>query len=323
VEKGWERSSPLAQVDSETLARVAEAAFPGARLVSSEPLSGGLANTNFLLRVSGRSDPAVLRVYTRDPDACAREAAVLAAVNHLVPSPCLLQLDDSRSLLPHPWLIETWLPGTRLQDILDDGELLVSLGHGLGATAARIGAVTFEAPGFFGPGTPLRTSGPLPDLQAYIHDCLDSTPARQAVGDALCDEVKALVTANQRYFDFEGNARLVHGDYKPSNLLVDTGRLTVTGVLDWEFAFAGPPLYDLATLLRDSDAYPPAFEAAVCDGFVEGGGALPEDWKRRIRLMDVSSLAGFLAEAGSATERARDVERLLMATLRQWADWPA
>jgi aminoglycoside phosphotransferase (APT) family kinase protein len=135
--------------------------------------------------------------------------------------------------------------------------------------------------------------------------------------------VKALVTANQRYFDFEGDARLVHGDFKPSNLLVDTSRLTVSGVLDWEFAFAGPHLYDLATLLRDSDAYPPAFEDGVCAGFLEAGGALPENWKRRIRLMDIASLAGFLADTGAAIERARSVEILLLATLRQWADWPA
>ena len=49
---------------------------------------------------------------------------------------------------------------------------------------------------------------------------------------------------------------LIHGDYKPSNLLVNPHTHTVSGVLDWEFAFAGPPLYDLATLLRDSESYP-------------------------------------------------------------------
>jgi aminoglycoside phosphotransferase (APT) family kinase protein len=323
VEKGWERSTPIVSLDAGTLARIAEAALPGQRLVSANPISGGLANTNYLLHMSGSIGPAVLRVYTRDPEACAREAAVLATVDESIPSPQVLYFDDSLTLVPHPLLVETWLPGTRLQDILGDDGLIVRLGPAIGGVAARIGAARFEAPGFFGPELPLRPSGPLPDLVTYIHDCLDSTPARKSIGDALCDQVKSFVTANRDYLDFDGSARLVHGDYKPSNLLVDTERLAVSGVLDWEFAFAGPPLYDLATLLRESDSHPPAYEAAVCAGFVEAGGVLPEDWKRRVRLLDFANLAGFLAAPGEAAGRTRDVERLLLATLRQWSKWPA
>ena len=42
------------------------------------PLSGGLANTNYKVTLSGANEPVVLRVYTRDPDACERERALYA-----------------------------------------------------------------------------------------------------------------------------------------------------------------------------------------------------------------------------------------------------
>ena len=43
---------------------------------------------------------------------------------------------------------------------------------------------------------------------------------------------------------------LVHADVNPKNLLVDPATGGVTGVLDWEFAYAGSPLGDVGNLLR-------------------------------------------------------------------------
>jgi aminoglycoside phosphotransferase (APT) family kinase protein len=323
LEKGWERSSPLIDLEGPVFERVVARAFAGAQLVSAERLSGGLANTNYRLLTSAGPEHVVLRVYTRDPGACAREAAILEAVEGVAPAPRVIYQDAGRTVCPYPYLVETWLAGVRLQDMLEDDALRVRLGAPLGRMAAQIGTIRFETPGFFGPGLPLRPSGPLPDLPSYVHACLDSSEAKEGLGEGLAAELQALVTANEAYMAFDGAARLVHGDYKPSNLLVDVDQRSVSGVLDWEFAFAGPPLYDLATLLRDSDASPPAYEVAVCAGFVAGGGELPADWKRRVRLLDFANLCGFLAQPGEAAQRTSDVRRLLLATLRQWPDLPA
>ena len=71
--------------------------------------------------------------------------------------------------------------------------------------------------------------------------------------------------------DDRDGVSLVHGDFKPSNLLVDPEDGHVTGVLDWEFAFAGSPLFDLATLLRESANLPPDFEDGVIEGYKAAG----------------------------------------------------
>ncbi|WP_136689077.1 phosphotransferase family protein [Halorhabdus amylolytica] len=45
----------------------------------------------------------------------------------------------------------------------------------------------------------------------------------------------------------QGIPRLVHDDFRPGNLLFDTGtRSAITAVLDWEQPLAGDPLYNLA-----------------------------------------------------------------------------
>jgi aminoglycoside phosphotransferase (APT) family kinase protein len=46
-----------------------------------------------------------------------------------------------------------------------------------------------------------------------------------------------------------GAASIIHNDFKYDNLVLDPGRLTVRGVLDWEMATLGDPLMDLGTAL--------------------------------------------------------------------------
>ncbi len=114
---------------------------------------------------------------------------------------------------------------------------------------------------------------------------------------------------------------LVHGDYKGSNLLLQpAGRsYVVSGVLDWEFAHAGPALFDFAILLRHSDTMP-AFEAGVIQGYRISGGKLSNGWKQTIRLLDFANLAGFLT-GEAAAQRAADVAMLFETTMNRWESY--
>ena len=48
------------------------------RVVSAEPLTGGLMNWNYSIRLSGTPERFVMRFYDRAPDACAKEVRILA-----------------------------------------------------------------------------------------------------------------------------------------------------------------------------------------------------------------------------------------------------
>ena len=76
MQEDWERRHPHVDLDRETLEALLRPAFPGRALVEVEPLSGGLANTNYRALLAGMGSPVVVRVYTRDPTACHREIAL-------------------------------------------------------------------------------------------------------------------------------------------------------------------------------------------------------------------------------------------------------
>jgi aminoglycoside phosphotransferase (APT) family kinase protein len=74
---------------------------------------------------------------------------------------------------------------------------------------------------------------------------LDSLRHYSQTTSELLSALQALVSARARN-RFETND-IVHFDFQPSNILVDSG--TISGVVDWEGSCAGDCTFDLATLL--------------------------------------------------------------------------
>jgi len=89
----------------------------------------------------------------------------------------------------------------------------------------------------------------------------------------------------------------VHSDFNPKNILVRDS--AVVAVLDWEFAFAGTPLFDVGNMLRFSDGYPSTYVDGFVAGFRAGGGHLPERWREISEALDLFALADFLARPDS------------------------
>ncbi|MGH2353027.1 MAG: phosphotransferase family protein, partial [Chloroflexota bacterium] len=159
--------------------------------------------------------------------------------------------------------------------------------------------------------------------------------AGAALGDDLVGRLRRLVTAQApRLASLPGACTLVHADYKPWNLLVrlrgpagaarpaggaGADGWEVTAVLDWEFAFAGPPLVDVAIFLRHAAELPPEYARGFLAGYAARGGRLPEDWPARAKLLDLLNLCSMLDQPGGGAARARDIRRLIRATVDGWA----
>lgn len=175
---------------------------------------------------------------------------------------------------------------------------------------------------FRNPTSRARTAELLVDALAGIHSvnvgpfedvCEHHTPREQV--DHAIDrlDVSTSVTGDElsllreigdwlhRNAPTDPGMSLVHGDFRPSNVLFGgTDRPVITGVLDWETAMLGDPLTELGyLLLRWRDAGDPTPSIDELDDRYSN-----EDVVRDLRETNEYGLAPFTARPGSPTRRA-------------------
>jgi fructokinase len=258
----------------------------GVHPVARRSLSGGFRTDNQLLETA-TGQRYVLRRYPAGSRAAVE--AALAAVAP-VPVPEVVAADPDGAAAGEPVLLTRFVPGVPLSTVTADE----ATGRAVGGVLAAIGTVTFDAPGFFHDASLTPAGEPLSTgLVPFVERCLATAdlPAADA------DGIRALAARSAPLLaTVDGARQLVHADFNPKNLLVapDGDGWRVSAVLDWEFAFSGPPLVDVANMLRFTDETPPSFRSGFVAGFQAAGGALPEDWVPVSHALDLYPLADFL-----------------------------
>ena len=220
-----------------------------------------------------------------------------------------------------PWSILSWLDGARFDHFLVDADhsQIEAVASSAGRVLAAIHSFSFPTAGFFGPDLsieyPIDASNGWTSL---FEEWLFRGRAGPRLGDDLRSRLWRVITANEwRLDEVRDDPRLLHADYKPWNLLVRDGE--VAAVLDWEFAFAGPPLNDVGIFLRHSRALPASYARGFERGYREAGGRLPEGWRRLSRLLDLLSLCQFLERPEDDPAVLRDVRPLIEMTVDEFA----
>jgi fructokinase len=327
MQEGWERSSESVDLSLATLSEMVAPVFAPRTVVKAEALFGGLANTNYKVTISGLREAFVVRVYTRDPSACAREVDIFVRVRGVVPIPALLLVDTEGARVGSPYTLATYVEGAPMTQILasGDAEQIGQAGYAAGWTLALLGRFTFPEPGEFGPELVIEKSRPggAQAFLAYLEPRLAAGRARERLGEELADRVWAFAREHAPPLDaMADEAKLLHADYKATNLLLreDAGQLAMAAVLDWEFACAGAQIFDMGILLRHDRELDPAFTREVARGFTEAGGALPDGWRRMARLADFVNLVTFLEAPDDRSALFEDVTRLLVQTLDHWEE---
>ncbi|MEV0719964.1 phosphotransferase [Asanoa sp. NPDC050611] len=289
-------------------------ALPGRRVVGVRALTGGYSNDNLAVTTDAGTD-FVLRRYRRT-NACAVEAALAARLAGIVPVAEVVAADPTGSSAGEPVLLSRFMQGRPIGEVLRGAgdDATTELGRSVGLTLARLGSVSFESPGFFTDGTlepgPAGVE-PVSGLGEFVDRCLRQGNADGQLTDAEQRALRRFAEqAAPALTGLQGSRRLVHADFNPKNLLAATrdGQWRVTAVLDWEFAFSSSPLFDVGNMLRDPR--PPGFAAAFTDGFRDGGGELPEDWRRLSQALDLYSLADLLTRPADHRYFRRSVTRI-------------
>lgn len=263
------------------------------------PLTGGWSGQTFSADLGG--EQVVVRIYPpgagRGDDAALIDAALLRLVRGLLPVADVLECRRADQAADRPGLLVTeWLPGVRGDLVLPDLDAAARerLGAHLGGLLADLAGMPMVRGGeFVDVDLTVRPHPPAADgLPAWVdeHRSLFGWSAAELRGlDDLAADAQALLDEVDRVC-------LVHSDFNPKNLLIDPETLTVTGLLDWEFAHAGLPVTDLGNLLRFDDL--PGLGDAVVGAYVDRHGGRPDDVRALGRAADLWALVDLAARAG-------------------------
>jgi aminoglycoside phosphotransferase (APT) family kinase protein len=303
----WVRSEPPTLLSRAEVTRLLDPWLAGREVLDAELMSGGLMNRNFHLHLSGRPSECVLRIYDRDPSACAREVAVLGMIGRNVPVPRVLYADEAGehgSVLA----VLSLIGGISLFTLrsMGDDDAVARAAYAAGRLLPAIGS-------FPGPPTPTMSSRALVEL-------FGESPVYQArVSQRLHEQLLRVADAWQpRLAELSRRTGLVHCDFNSRNLFVarDGDEWRISGVLDWEFAIDASPFVDVGNFLRYERPERPRFEPHFSRGLRDGGMELPTDWRTVARMMDLPALCEFLARPALRADLATEVLGLIEATVR-------
>jgi aminoglycoside phosphotransferase (APT) family kinase protein len=303
-------------VPSEEILEVAAAL--GSTALASRTLAGGFSHQTCLLTL--RDGQVVVRLGGVDPGV---EAAVMTLARAHVPVPRVLLVRPATNAGARPLMALEYVQGTLLSEVLSRrGELNAAAARALGAEVGRvvagIGALRFATPGFFvDEALTVRPERPWSHQLVEVAEvCMADTPpprldpaVRRAWVDLCAVHAPALAAV-------DAQARLVHADINPKNILVsgsDT-QWRVEAVLDWEFAYSGCPYGDVANMIRFAGDYPPGFSDGFRAAFAEhqpDDMPLLDRWGYLGRVLDMFALSDLVtrpvghAVADQAAERIR------------------
>jgi aminoglycoside phosphotransferase (APT) family kinase protein len=177
------------------------------------------------------------------------DVSLMRLVHGLLPVPRVLDAKPEESDEGPPYVLTERLPGMNLETYLETAgdAQRQRVGEQLGELLVRLSGMPFLTFGeFVGRElviSPFEAGGLIGWFNQHVAD-LGLTRDQVSAMESVIDSAEDLASTGV------DRICLVHSDFNPKNLLVDPETAEITGLIDWEFAFAGSPYSDLGNLLR-------------------------------------------------------------------------
>ncbi len=318
----WHRAEPRRILPGATLQRIVSRALPHSRALDVHPLSGGLRNANFKLRLDSTDRPMVLRIYEHDASLCQKEIDLLRMLGGSVPVAEVIFAEPHGIDDIPPFALLEYVEGIDLRELrrCGDRDAIAQAAGSAGEVLAAIGRFRFPTGGWLDPGPAvtaplLEGADPMP---RFVDLCLASENLQRRMPAELRDRLHALAWSQAPVFaDLDREPGLVHGDFNSRNLVVRlaSGRWSVAAVVDWEFAVSGSPLADFGNFLRYERRASPVMEPHFSEGYVRAGGKLPGHWRDLARWIDLLAICESLTHDGLPDAAAAELVELTRAAV--------
>ncbi len=321
----WEKADQLFQIEIPTIKAMLDYALPNQPFFSHEVISGGCANLNIKVNLEKRSDPLILRIYLRDKDAAYREQKLADLINQSIPIPEVYFVGD---LNDYRFAVTQYKHGITLRDLLlnRESENIANIMMETGLVLAKIQSHRFSHSGFFDKNLHIETEISQGDLVTFAKKCLEHPTTLDQITKENISKINIYLDRYHVLFPDKSQNHLVHADYDPANILVqqNNGAWTISSILDWEFAFSGSTLCDVAKMLRYAHHMPQTFETSFLEGLQQGGVQLAENWRISIYLLNLLSLLDCLTRCppNIRPNQCADIRNLISYILKSLDNLP-
>jgi aminoglycoside phosphotransferase (APT) family kinase protein len=235
------------QLDTTRLQTFLEQQLPGfSGSLSAEKFADGQSNPTFKLSANGRH--YVLRrkppgELLKSAHAVDREFRVISALQHTdVPVPQTYCLCEDDSIIGSAFYVMEYLEGRVFWDPtlpeIDSASERAEMYDEMNRVLAALHNVDIDAVGLSDFGRPGNY---------YQRQINRWTKQYRASETGLCPDMETLIAwLPAKLPPDDGQASLVHGDYRLDNLMFHPAEPRIIAVLDWELSTLGHPLADLA-----------------------------------------------------------------------------
>jgi aminoglycoside phosphotransferase (APT) family kinase protein len=310
----WEKTSTSYQLPKDIVEKMLALAFPAKNLLFYEVIPGGCANLNIKFFFEHETVPLLLRVYLRDSNAAYREQKLAQLLKNIIPVPLIYFIGNVEG---HQFAIMEFITGITLRDLLLNGTHfdLYSVMHEVGTMLAKLTHIPFAYTGFFDKNLNVLPHTLPDDCLTYDKECLAQEAVIMSLPSSTISNIHKALNQYAYAFPDMATKHLVHGDFDPANILVNTmhDEWKITAILDWEFAFSGSVLWDVANMLRYAHKMPLEFQEGFLQGLTEQGVTLPKNWPVTVNILNLSCLLDSLTRTNPKThpKQCADIHELI------------
>ncbi|MCB9229939.1 MAG: phosphotransferase [Deltaproteobacteria bacterium] len=305
-----ERRHDYQNIEPSTIKELFAEAYPGEEVVGTKPITTGFTNSNIKVDLkSARS--VVLRIQTSGIEKYKVEANALETVRNTVSVPKVLFQSERWDSIGYPVMVVEYVDGVLLENALSSDEVNFDyylIGSSVAETLAAIFEHDFQEPVY-------RTE----DYFKFVEHALSQISNSNILDSSTIKRIDTLIQKNSALVEScYSKLGLVHSDFKPDNIIVDSDGTKVVAVIDWEWAHKGTVFSDIGNFLRFKDSYPVELTTGFTNRFNELTGLLRDDWEKKASLIDLTAHLEKIISFKQRTEHNRTSVDIIMRTLNQY-----
>lgn len=319
----WEKTQTRVQIEDRVIMQMLKSALLCRADYAYEQMSGGCANLNYKIYFADDSKPLLLRIYIRDPESAYREQKIeqlLESHRDTVPVAKVFFIGDCEG---YRYALVEYVFGVTLRDLLlhYDPTEWIDLVHDAGKMLAAVGKVEFPVAGFF--DRDLHVAKPFvgKGIGDEVKTILQDPVAQERLGQDVLEKIETIFVTHADLLPDASHHHLVHGDFDPSNILVEKhhDRWRIAALLDWEFAFSGSCMWDVSNMLRYAHRMPAVYQESFLKGLLDAGVVLPAQWEQITHMLSLISLIEAVARGNPAESpnQYKDMYRLIDYQIEQ------